>query len=142
MGVFQLLSLPILSLPFISMDLNARVGIGNTVKQMLKDKVSGSETEENLCRCTSHGSRRVSTGGTDPIEKLDDPASVTNSTQAFHNVLTVSGATATERLQLDLTTDQGLETMRSGQDIAGLDRRRSGPWWVSGRHPSGSLYFV
>ena len=54
------------------MDLNARVGIGNTVKQMFKDEVPGSGTEENLRRRTSRTSR-LSTGGTDPAEKLNDP---------------------------------------------------------------------
>ncbi|KAJ2921291.1 hypothetical protein H1R20_g15803, partial [Candolleomyces eurysporus] len=96
------------------------MGIGNTVKQMFKDEVPGNETEENLRRRTSRGSR-LSTGGTDPVEKLNDPASVTNSTRASHKVPIGSGITATgERLQSDVTTDQGLETMRNGQDITGL----------------------
>ncbi|KAJ2921159.1 hypothetical protein H1R20_g15937, partial [Candolleomyces eurysporus] len=101
------------------MGLSARVGIGNTVKQMFKDDVPGNETEENLRRRNSRGSR-LSTGGTDPVEKLNDPASITNSTRASHKVPIGSGTTATERLQSDVTTDQGLETMRNGQDIAGL----------------------
>ena len=118
MGAFSASLSATLSLPFVFMDLNARVGIGNTVKQMFKDEVPGTETEENLRRRTSRTSR-LSTGGTDPVEKLNDPSS-TNSTRASHKVPTASGTAATERLQSDVTTDQGLETMRSGQDIAGL----------------------
>ncbi|RXW17271.1 hypothetical protein EST38_g8585 [Candolleomyces aberdarensis] len=92
------------------------MGIGNTVKQMFKDEVPGNEAEENLRRRTSRGSR-LSTGGTDPVEKLNDPASVTKLTP---KVPIDSGTTATEGLQSDVTTDQGLETMRNGRDIAGL----------------------
>jgi hypothetical protein len=119
MGAFSGTLSATLSLPFVFMDMNARVGIGNTVKQMFKDEVPGSETEENLRPRTSRTSR-LSTGGTDPAGKLNDPSFVTNSNRASHKVPTTFGTTATGRLQSDVTTDRGLETTKSGQDIAGL----------------------